>query len=152
MPQVQLPMFPAGASAINSEIGFECRDERVVYLSGHLPIYSHAVKDLVGFRFYTTQLIVEGTVTQAQVSKAFGVPLRTVKRYCRQYRERGPGSFWTKSKRRQGHRLTAARLVEVQSLLDQGKSVSEIVELTGLLDSTLRKAIKKGRLKQIKKK
>ena len=54
--------------------------------------------------------------------------------------------------RRQGHRLTPERLAEVQALLDQGQSVPEINRQTGILASTLHKAIDQGRLKQIKKK
>jgi len=42
--------------------------------------------------------------------------------------------------------------VEVQGLLDQGWSVPEISRATGLLATTLHKAIDQGRLKQIKKK
>jgi lambda repressor-like predicted transcriptional regulator len=37
-------------------------------------------------------------------------------------------------------------------MLDQGQSVPEISRRTGLLASTLHKAIDQGRLKQIKKK
>jgi transposase len=152
MPQVQLPMFPAGANAINTEMGFEAKDGRVVYLSGHLPVFTHRQEDLGAFRYYTSQLIINGTATQEQIVQAFNVPLTTVKRYCRIYREQGLDGFVAKGKKRSGHRLTPERLVEVQSLLDQGKSVPEIAELTGLLRTTLHKAIDQGRLKQIKKK
>jgi transposase-like protein len=152
MPQIQLPIFPVGTSAITAELGFERRDQQVVYLNGHLPVFTHEVDDLASFRFFTTQLILNGTATQSQIVKAFGVPLTTVKRCCRQYRERGGAAFFKPAARRQGHRLTPERLVEVQSMLDQGQSVPEISRRTGLLASTLHKAIDQGRLKQIKKK
>ena len=152
MPQVQLPIFPVGASAITTELGFERREQQVVYLNGHLPVFTHEVDDLASFRFFTTQLIVNGTASQSEIVKAFGVPLTTVKRGCRQYRERGASAFFKPAARRKGHRLTPERLVEVQALLDQGQSVSEISQQTGLLKSTLHKAIDDGRLKQIKKK
>jgi transposase-like protein len=152
MPQIQLPIFPVGTSAITAELGFERRDKQVVYFNGHLPVFTHAVDDLASFRFFTTQLIINGTATQGQIVKAFGVPMTTVKRGCRQYRERGGAAFFKPVARRQGHRLTPERLVEVQGLLDQGLSVPEISRRTGLLASTLHKAIDQGRLKQIKKK
>ncbi len=152
MPQVQLPIFPDGTTAITSELGFERRDNQVVYLNGHLPVFTHEVDDLASFRFFTTQLIFNGTASQSQIADAFGVPLTTVKRYCRQFRERGAGGFFKPAERRQGHRLTAERLAEVQGLLDQGQSVPEISRQTGLLMTTLHKAIDDGRLQQIKKK
>lgn len=152
MPQVQLPLFPVGSTAITTELGFQRQDDQVVYLNGHLPVFTHEVDDLASFRFFTTQLIINGTVTQSQIAKAFGVPLTTIKRYCRHYREQGAVAFFKPAVRRRGHRLTSERLVEVQRLLDQGQSVPEISRQTGLLSSTLHKAVDDGRLTQIKKK
>jgi len=152
MPQVQLPIFPLGATSITPELAFERRDQQVVYLNGHLPVFTHEVSDLASFRLFTTQLIINGTATQSQIVKAFGVPMTTVKRCCRHYRKRGAGAFFKPAARRQGHRLTPERLVQVQGLLDEGRSVPEISRQTGLLASTLHKAIDQGRLKQIKKK
>ena len=151
MPQVQLPLFPVGASEINPELGFERRDQQVVYLNGHLPVFTHEVDDLASFRFFTTQLIINGTASQSEIAAAFGVPLTTIKRYCRQYREGGAATFYRPAARRRGHRLTPELLVEVQGLLDEGRSVPEISRQTGLLASTLHKAIDDGRLKQFKK-
>jgi transposase len=148
MPQIQLPVFPDGTTAITDELGFERQEDRVVYLNGHLPVYIHAVDDLGSFRFFTSQLIANGTASQGDIAEAFGVPLITVKRYYRLFRERGGAAFFTRPQRRQGHRLTPERLLEVQSLLDQGLSVPEISRRTGILASTLHKAIKQGRLKK----
>ena len=131
MPQVQLPIFPSGTTAITPELGFERRGQQIVYLNGHLPVFTHEVEDLGSFRFFTTQLIFNGTATQGQIVKAFGVPLTTVKRYCRQYRESGAAGFFKPAARRQGHRLSSERLVAVQALLDQGHSVPEIGQLLG---------------------
>jgi len=37
-------------------------------------------RDLATFRMFTSQLAINGDVTQAQISRSFGVPLVTVKR------------------------------------------------------------------------
>ena len=50
--------------------------------------------------------------------------------------------------RREGSRLTAERLVEVQRLLDQGQAVPQISAALNILPSTLHKAIHHGRLKK----
>lgn len=148
MPQIQLPVFPDGTTAITAEIGFERQDQQVVYLNGHLPVFTHTVDDLRSFRFFTSQLIANGTVTQGEIARAFGVPLVTVKRYYREFREHGGAAFFQQRERRRGHRLTPERLQEVQALLDQGLSVPEISETSGLLASTIHKAIAHGRLKK----
>ena len=109
-------------------------------------------QDLASFRFFTTQLIVNGTASQGQIVKAFGVPLTTVKRCCRLYRERGASGFFKPPARRQGHRLTLEKLAEAQALLEEGKTVPAISAQMGIWASTLHKAIDDGRLKQSKKK
>src|ERR1019366_8051924 len=93
MPQVQLPLFAVGTTAITPELAFERRDKEVVYFNGHRPVFSHPVEGLASFRFFTTQLIVNGTATQGQIVQALAVPLTPVKRCCHQYREGGPARF-----------------------------------------------------------
>src|SRR6476620_3571857 len=75
MPQVQLPIFPAGSVEINRELACRVEGEQVVYFNGHLPVFAHAKSDLASFRLFTSQLIVQGSATQGHVAKAFGVPL-----------------------------------------------------------------------------
>jgi transposase len=152
MPQLQLPVFPAGTTAINSELAFERREEQVVYFNGHLPVFTHRTQDLASFRFFTTQLIVNGSASQGEIVKAFGVPMTTVKRCCRLYREGGASAFFKPPVRRQGHRLTPEKLAQAQALLDEGQAVPAIRAQLGILASTLHKAIDDGRLKQFKKK
>ncbi|MBV8224055.1 MAG: hypothetical protein JO232_02565 [Verrucomicrobia bacterium] len=41
------------------------------------------------FLMYTSQLVINGTATQAQIARAFGVPLVTVKRYVKLHRQGG---------------------------------------------------------------
>ena len=152
MPQAQLPVFPAGSTEINSELAFECRDHQVTYFNGHLPVFTHAVDDLASFRFFTTQLIVNGTASQGEIVRAFGVPLTTVKRYTGKYRREGAKTFFAPPRRRAGSKLTPERLVQAQQLLDQGLEVPEISRQLGVLATTLHKAIQSGRLQVRKKK
>src|ERR1700756_282461 len=41
MPQVQLPIFPAGSVEINRELACRVEGEQVVYFNGHLPVFAH---------------------------------------------------------------------------------------------------------------
>lgn len=152
MPQVQLPLFPVGTTVINEVLAFERGGEQVVYYNGHLPVFTHGVEDLASFRFFTTQLIHNGTATQGQIVQAFGVPLTTVKRYCRRYREGGPEVFYQPAARRRGHRLTPEVLNQAQGLLDQGWGVPQLSAQLNILPTTLHKALDDGRLERSKKK
>ena len=120
MPQVQLPIFPAGVTHINSEVAFEERDGKVYYFNGHLPVFVHEKSALGTFRLFSTQLVINGNATQAEISRAFGVPLVTVKRYVKLYRESGAAAFFAPAKKRSGSKLTAEVCQQVQGLLDQG--------------------------------
>lgn len=152
MPQVQLPLFPHGTTLITPEMAIQRSEDRVVYYNGHLPVFTHDISDLGSFRLFTTQLIVNGTASQGDIVKAFGVPITTVKRCCKRYRQRGAAAFFKPAERRQGHRLTGPVLAQAQALLDQHYRVPEISRQLNILASTLHKAIDDGRLKQFKKK
>jgi len=152
MPQVQLPIFPEGSTPISAELAFTCRDGQVVYLNGHLPVFIHPKEDLAAFRFFTSQLLANGTVTQVQIVKAFGVPLTTVKRYVRTFHQGGAKAFFSPPAPRHGHRLTPELLLQTQGLLDQAWGVAAVARELGVLASTIHKAIAHGRLKPAKKK
>jgi len=152
MPQVQLPIFPAGTTVLNPELAFSREGGKVVYFNGHLPVFTHEVEDLAAFRVFSTQLIINGTASYGQIVRAFGVPMTTVKRYVKKYRAEGIKSFVAPAVKRQGPRLTPERLAQAQALLDEGKSVPEISQQLGVLATTLHKAIDDGRLRQSKKK
>jgi hypothetical protein len=36
---------------------------------GHLPVFQHAQEDLAAFRLFTSQLVVNGTVSQAEIAR-----------------------------------------------------------------------------------
>ncbi len=152
MPQIQLPVFPAGSTEINSGLAFERRDNQVTYFNGHLPVFTHAADDLASFRFFTTQLIINGSASQSEIVRAFGVSLTTVKRYTGKYRREGGKGFFGPPRRRRGSRLTPERLAEAQRLLDEGLEIPVLSRQLGVLASTLHKAIRSGRLRVLKKK
>jgi hypothetical protein len=148
MPQIQLPVFPASSTAITSELAFEQRDGQVYYFNGHLPVFTRPAVDIASFRFFTSQLVANGSVSQDQISRAFGVPLITVKRACKKLRLEGAAAFFRPTPPRQGHKLTPEILAQAQALLDEGMEVPDIGELLGVLPNTQHKAISFNRLKK----
>lgn len=145
---MQLPMFPAGLTAITKEIALQCGSGKVVYFYGHLPVFQHDAEDEQSFRLFTSQLIEQGTVRQGDITKAFGVPLITVKRYSKLLRERGTKGFFEAKGRRSAPVLTPEVLSQAQRLLDEGRSVPEAARQLKVRADTMRKAIGAGRLKK----
>jgi transposase-like protein len=148
MPQVQLPIFPHGVTHITSEIAFECREGKVTYFNGHLPVFLHDCEDLAAFRLFSSQLTINGNASQSEISRAFGVPLVTVKRYVKLYREEGPKGFFAPRPRRRGSKLTPERLAEAQGLLDEGYEVTKTARALEILPNTMHKAVRAGRLQE----
>ena len=145
-------MFPAGCVEINRDLACRTEGDKVIYFNGPLPVFTHARSDLAIFRLFTSQLIVEGAATQGHISKAFGVPLGSIKRATKLFRQRGPAGFFVASPRREGTKLTREKLEQARGLLLAGHSLARVSEETGVLVDTLRKAIQAGRLPASKKK
>jgi len=94
MPQTRLPFFPKDIELINIYIGVKKENDTVYYFNGAMPIFQHAENDYASFRLITTQLVINGNVTQAEIVRAFGVSASSVKRWVKKYREQGPESFF----------------------------------------------------------
>jgi len=150
---MQLPFFPDGVEHINAQSAFEKRDGQVTYFNGNMPVFIHAEDDVATFRMITAQFCINGNATQAEISRAFGVTLISVKRAVKRYRDEGVAGFYQEPKRRGPAVLTAEVLKKAQSLLDEGLETTAVAEQLGIKRDTLAKAILAGRLhKPVKKK
>lgn len=153
MAQRQLPIFPAGVTEINHSIAVQKQDGQVWYVHGHLPVFHHEEEDIGSFRMFTSQMIASGTAKPKEVVQAFGVPMVTVKRYLKLYREQGAKGFYeTKPRHSSASVLRREVLDQAQTLLDEGRSVPEVAAELQVLGNTLHKAIRAGRLRPPQKK
>jgi hypothetical protein len=146
MPQMLLPIFPAGVTEINDKLAFKNEEGIVTYFNATMPVFQHAVDDLSSFKMITSQFYVLGTAKQVEIIAAFGVHSRLIKRAVKQYRERGTQSFFEPKRHRGAGVLTASVLHELQSLLDEGVSPGDAARRLSLKVDTVRKAIQHGRL------
>lgn len=153
MPQLQLPLFPAGSKEISANLACAfCENTNTVsYLIGCEVVFTHAQDDLASFRLFTSQLIANGQATQTQIQEAFGVPLVSIKRSCKKYREKGAKGFFEPPPRRGAPRLTEEKLAQARVWIEQGCDLKQLSEKIGVNKDTLRKAIQAHRLPAIKK-
>lgn len=153
MPQLQLPIFPAGVTEVNPRLAVQKEAGRVWYIHGHLPVFQHEEQDVRSFRMFTSQMVVSGTVKPKEIVKAFGVPMVTVKRYVKLYRDQGAKGFYeAKPRHSSASVLKGEALDQAQRLLDEGRSVPEVAGELEVLGNTLHKAIRAGRLRKSQKK
>jgi hypothetical protein len=147
MPQLQLPIFPAGVTEINSRVAVEAKEGQVCYVYGHLPVFQHEESDIRSFRMFTSQMILTGSVKPREIVETFSVPMVTVKRYMKVYRQQGAKGFYeSKPRHSSASKLKGELLERAQQLLDQGRSVAEVGEELNVLGNTIHKAIRAGRL------
>ena len=146
MAQLQLPVFPQGVTQLSSDLGVSCREGRVSYFYGTLPVFTHGDKDVKSFRMFTSQLYVDGKVKQADLVRTFGVSAISVKRAVKLYEAAGPGGFWRPRPTRGPSVLRAEVLKQAQGQLDQGRSLQEVGAQLGVKYDTMRKAVRAGRL------
>lgn len=153
MPQAQLPIFPEGATNITNEIGFIKKDGRIIYFNGHLPVFMHDENDLKTFKMITSQFIATGLVKQKDIAKTFGIPIITVKRAAKTYREKGPEGFYeSRCGNKKAKVLTPEVLEEAQDLIAEGLELGHVANILGVKTNTLNKAVQKGKLRRVLKK
>ena len=149
MPQIQLPIFPAGVTEINSRVAVEAKEGQVCYVYGHLPVFQHEEADVRSFRMFTSQMIVTGSVKPKEIVETFGVSIVTVKRYVKVYREQGAKGFYeSKPRHSSASKLAGEVLRRAQQLLDEGRNVPEVAEEVNVLANTIHKAIRADRLRR----
>ena len=152
MPQTLLPIFPSEAIPINELISFCRRDGTIYYFHGTLPVFTHAESDMKAFRMYTSQLVVNGTCTQAELVRAFGISPISMKRYVKKFRAGGSAAFFALRRKRQPRVLTPEVLKHAQELLAEGQPRSAVARTLELKPDTLSKAVRAGRLVELQKK
>ena len=153
MPQLQLPIFAAGVTEINSRVAVQKDADTVCYVHGLLPVFQHDEADVQSFRMFTSQMIARGTVKPKEIVKTFGVPMITVKRYVKLYRECGVKGFYEAKPRHSSASVLKGEVLEqAQRMLDEGRSIPEVAAELGVLRNTLLKAVRAGRLRGGQKK
>ncbi len=147
MPQLILAGFPDGAMQINPLLSVLKKEGVVTYFLGSDNFYSHAETDRAEQRFAIATLIANGHVRVSEVERsALNIPHRTLMNWTKQLAECGPGSFFLPRGRRGRTVLTEEKVVECAGYLDAGYTIAKSARLAGVGDSTLRKAIKAGRV------
>ena len=97
---------------------------------------------------FTSQMIAGGTVKPKEIVKTFGVPMITVKRYVKLYRDHGSKGFYEAKPRHSSASVLKGEVLEqAQRLLDEGRSLPEVAGEVKVLANTLHKAIRAGRLR-----
>ena len=137
--QLQFPYFPKDTKMVSNCLGAYTQDDIVYYIVNGLVVYSHSSDDLNAFRFITSNFIDKGLCSRAEVQRAFGVSIDSVRRSYRKYKDRGASGFFGPDARKGKAYKMVGKLVErIQSKLDKGQSNLSIAKQEGVSESSIR--------------
>lgn len=80
MPQLILPLIPAGATRISDLVNVYREENVWIYFVSLQLIFSHSADDLKMFRLITYQLIDSGACRQLDIINTFGISKSSVAR------------------------------------------------------------------------
>lgn len=146
MPQMMLPIFPAGVTEINDKLAFKTEDGVVTYFSATMPVFQHSETDIASFKMIVSQFYVLGMAKQSEIVSAFGLNAQLLKRAVKLFKAKGSPGFFEPKKNRGPAVLTETVIKDVQGMLDQGMTPGSIAQQLGQKADTIRKAILSGRL------
>lgn len=147
--QLLLPIFPQGTKLITASLGVYAKDGIVTYLHSGMPIFSHSLDDLQGFRYITSNFILQGLCKGKDIAKTFHVSIDSVYSNVKKLKEQGEKAFFGPEQRHgYSHKLIGEKLKEAQHCLDKGMNQSATAERVGVREGTIRYAIQTGKLKK----
>src|SRR5207247_7144319 len=98
-------------------------------------------------------MIGNRTSKTKEILQTFRVPMGTVKRYMKGYRDQGAKGFYEPKPRHSSASVLKGEVLErAQQLLDEGQNVPEVAKQLNVLANTVHKAIRAERLRQPPKK
>ena len=137
-----LPGFPDGAQRIGTWLSILEKDGLVIYFLGGDNYFSHPMGDRKSERFALTSLMENGHVRACELEQPpLSLAHRTLMHWKAQYRKDGPASFFRNIEGPRPPIMTPEKSAECAGLLADGHRPSEVARLTGINESTLRKAI-----------
>lgn len=147
--QLLLPIFPVDTKLISDSLGVYHKESIVTYLHSGCPIFSHSSDDLQSFRFITSNFIIQGICSGQAIAKTFHVSIDSVYSNVKKLRTQGKVSFFGAEHRHgYSHKLKGDKLQLAQQCLDKEMSQIATAKQVGVMEGTIRYAIKVGKLKK----
>lgn len=147
--QFRLGLTPSEGYQVNENLTIVRDESRTAYYANGGPIGIHQNGDETAQRLEMIRMIELGFASKEELSKIFGIDRSTLYRYQVRVEKNGiKGLLKEKSGPKSGHRLRGTLLAKAQRLLKKGRPQREVARVIGVDESTIRNAVKRGRLQQ----
>ena len=147
-----LPGFLENAQTIADGVMMQELNEEVIYFVGGDNYFSHKKSDFSCRRFVLASLIINGYAKAVEFERApLCIPHRTLMNWMGDYRRGGSAVFFRSAPPRRPRIMTGDKNAECAQLIADGVHPAEVARRTGILESTLRKAIKRNAIPTLPK-
>lgn len=144
--QNQLPLLPEGARILSDNLAICRENDKTVFYNSSGPIFTYRKGDKVSIRIAEAMFCELNLVSPSILAEALGVHQSTVFRNRNKYKQAGASALKDCARSRKPHKLTDEYLPHAQELLEKGFTNGQVAEEFGVVEGTIRHAIKKGRL------
>ena len=147
MLQTPFPFLPDQAVVISKHCALVRQDGQIAVLNAAGVFFCIREHDRQGRRTALGMLSTHHLASVTELAAAFGVSRGTVYRCKEAYRAGGVDALKATRTSKGGYKLNGDTLVEVQALLDRGRSLRAAAQAVGLTHTTVSRALEQGRLR-----
>ena len=147
MLQTPFPFLPDQAVVISKHCALVRQDGQIAVLNAAGVFFCIREHDRQGRRTALGMLSTHHLATVTELAAAFDVSRGTVYRCKEAYRTGGVDALKATRTSKGGYKLNGDTLVEVQALLDRGRSLRAAAQAVGLTHTTVSRALEQGRLR-----
>jgi transposase len=123
---------PSNTVVINARCSLRSEVNQRVIVVGGLPVHHYRAEDAVAEAYAMVFLVESGFAQQTDVARAFGVSVRTIRRYQDRYADGGMAALGREEGWRRGRRrISGKRLRSIETLKSQGMSNRAIAHRLG---------------------
>ena len=147
MLQTPFPFLPDQAVVISKHCALVRQDGQIAVLNAAGVFFCIREHDRQGRRTALGMLSTHHLASVTELAAAFGVSRGTVYRCKEAYRAGGVDALKATRTSKGGYKLNGDTLVEVQALLDRGRSLRAAAQAVGLTHTTVSRTLEQGRLR-----
>ena len=147
MLQTPFPFLPDQAVVISKHCALVRQDGQIAVLNAAGVFFCIREHDRQGRRTALGMLSTHQLASVTELAAAFDVSRGTVYRCKEAYRTGGVDALKATRTSKGGYKLNGDTLVEVQALLDRGRSLRAAAQAVGLTHTTVSRALEQGRLR-----
>lgn len=145
----RLPLLPPDARVVSRDLAVLLSEDRLVVFNGSGEIYTCSRDDREGMRLAAAMFSSLKLARPTALARALEMRPETVFRHRRRFAEGGVAAVRSKKSGPKGRsKLTGKVYARAQRRLDEGWSIRRVAAEVGVVEGTLRHALKRGELKR----